>query len=84
MKAITIADLKKNGASVIQEEGPTYLISNSKIKGVFLPAEEYESLMEILEDFEDKKIAEQRINGEFIDSKEFWSKANLKKKEQNV
>lgn len=61
MRTITIQDLKTNGASVLRDEGPTYLIVNSKVKSVILSPREYVEYVEALEELEDiKAIAEAR------------------------
>lgn len=70
MKAITVQDLKSKGASVIEEDRPTYLIVNSKVKSVLVPPEQYEALVEAYEDLEDIRDAYERMNDETISFEE--------------
>jgi len=80
MKHISIQDLKTHGASVVADKGPTYLINNSKVKGVFLPLNEYEALVEVLQDYEDLVEAKKRISEPKITEKDFWKLANKSSK----
>ena len=53
MKTITLQDIKRRGAKALSEGSPLYLIVNSKPKSVILPVQEYESIVEALEELED-------------------------------
>lgn len=61
MTTITIQDLKKHGAKALADDRVTTLIVNSKPKGVFVPPDLYEALVEAMEDLEDlQAIAERK------------------------
>ena len=60
MNTITLQDLRSRGAKAIPDGRVVYLIVNSKTKAVLVPPEEYEILIEALEDLEDIKICEER------------------------
>ena len=66
MKTVTLQDIKRRGSKAISENGPIYLIVNSKPKSVILPLHEYESLMEALEELEDILSIEARKGEETI------------------
>jgi len=70
MKSITIQDIKTKGSKVLKTDDgvPILLIVNSKPQGVFLGLDEYESMIEMLEDYEDYKAIEDRKN----DPSEDW------------
>lgn len=53
MKHITFQDIKTGGAKVIADDQITYLIVNSKPKSVMVPPDQYEAMMEALEELED-------------------------------
>lgn len=62
MRTITLQDLRSRGAKAIPDGRVVYLIVNSKTKAVLVPPEEYETLIEALEDLEDIRIIEERKN----------------------
>lgn len=61
MNTITIQDIKRNGTKVIAKDKPTYLIVNSKVTSVLIPPDEYEMLIEALEDLEDIQLSIERM-----------------------
>lgn len=62
MKTITLQDLRSRGAKAIPDGHVVYLIVNSKTKAVLVPPEEYETLIEALEELEDIKVIKERQN----------------------
>jgi PHD/YefM family antitoxin component YafN of YafNO toxin-antitoxin module len=74
MTTITIQDLKRRGAKAIPEDVPVYLIVNSKPKSVLLPVADYESLMDMMEEFEDIKTIEKRKNEKSIKLEDVFPK----------
>jgi len=59
MRAISIQDLKIKGSKALSNE-TTYLIVNSKVKSAIVPIDEYNMLLEALEDLEDIRDIEAR------------------------
>lgn len=57
---ITIGDLKRKGTNALPKGQPVYLLVNSRKHSVVIPAEEYETMMELLEDLDDARIIEER------------------------
>lgn len=70
MKTLTIQDIKKNGSKVISDEEVSYLIVNSKPKSVIMPFDQYEEMVEALEDYEDIRDAKLREDEATIDAEE--------------
>jgi hypothetical protein len=61
MHAISIQDIKTKGAKVLDENEPNFLIINSKLKYCITPIEQYNMLIEALEELEDIRAIEQSI-----------------------
>lgn len=57
---ITIGDLKRKGTNALPKGQPVYLLVNSRKHSVVIPAEEYETIMELLEDLDDLRVIEER------------------------
>jgi PHD/YefM family antitoxin component YafN of YafNO toxin-antitoxin module len=57
---ITLADIKKRGTNALPKGQAVYLIVNSRKHSVVVPAEEYEAMVEMIEEWEDIQIVEQR------------------------
>lgn len=60
MDTITLQAIKTRGSKAIPSERPVYLIVNSKLKSVLVPPEQYEMLVEALEELEDIRAIEER------------------------
>jgi hypothetical protein len=60
MITITLQDIKTKGAKAIPDREPAYLIVNSRLKSVLVPPEEYEALIEAMEQLEDIKAIDER------------------------
>jgi len=61
MRAISIQDLKTKGSKALSNE-TTYLIINSKVKSAIVPIDEFNMLLDAVEDYHDRKIVEERKN----------------------
>jgi len=59
MRAISIQDLKTKGSKALSNE-TTYLIINSKVKSAIVPIDEYNMLLDAVEEYYDGKIVEER------------------------
>ena len=62
MKTITLQDIKKHGSKSISDDAPVYLIVNSKPKCVMIPIDQFENMMDALEEIEDMQTIEERKN----------------------
>lgn len=60
----SISELKRNPTALLkQADGqPIAILNHNKPSGYLVPAKTYEKMMELLEDLELGKIAEQRMN----------------------
>ncbi len=77
MNTTTIQDIKRNGASILKEDAPTYLIVNSKIKSVMVPPEIYEYMLEASEDLEDLRYIQKGVDlTELIDYEDLKKELN--------
>lgn len=74
MNTITLQAIKSRGAKAIPDDRPVYLIVNSKMKSVLVPPEEYEMLIEALEELEDIKIIEERRGEKTVSLDEVFPK----------
>ncbi|MFH1670802.1 MAG: type II toxin-antitoxin system Phd/YefM family antitoxin [Patescibacteria group bacterium] len=70
MKTITLQDIRKHGSKSISDDAPVYLIVNSKPKCVMIPIDQYESMMDALEEIEDMIDIEARKDEETISTEE--------------
>lgn len=60
MTTISLQDIKTHGAKAIPDGKIVYLVVNSKTKAVLVPPENYEMLVDALEELEDIRIIEER------------------------
>ena len=79
MRTITLQDLKRNGAKAIPSDQVVYLFVNSKPKSVLVPPEEYEMLLEALEELDDIRIIEERKHEKNIPLEKVFPKAKYGK-----
>jgi PHD/YefM family antitoxin component YafN of YafNO toxin-antitoxin module len=75
LPTITLQDLKSRGSKAIPAGKTVYLIVNSKPKAVLVPPEEYELLLEALEDLEDIQAIKERKHEKAIPFDEVFPKA---------
>lgn len=71
ISTVSITDLKQNTAQVIEKvkllDEPTYILQHSEVAAVLVSPqfiEAYEQMQELLEDMEDIRVAESRMNEE--------------------
>ncbi len=74
MTTITITDIKKHGAASISDVDTSILIVNSKPKSAIVPIEEYEMMLDALEEIEDKQSLIERESEPTLSSQEFFAK----------
>ncbi|MDK4595800.1 type II toxin-antitoxin system Phd/YefM family antitoxin [Kingella kingae] len=62
--AVSVAELKRNYASIIDEAtGAVAVLNHNKPEAYLIPAQQhYEQLMDYLEDLQDAQIIQERIN----------------------
>nr|WP_080657893.1 type II toxin-antitoxin system prevent-host-death family antitoxin [Kingella kingae] len=61
--AVSVAELKRNYASIIDEAtGAVAVLNHNKPEAYLIPAQHYEQLMDYLEDLQDAQIIQERIN----------------------
>lgn len=60
MQTMTLQDIKRYGANALPKSGASYIVVNSKPRAAVLPIDEYEMLIEALEELEDIKTIEER------------------------
>ena len=76
---ITLQDIKRHGTNAFPKRQVAYLIVNSKKHSVVVPIEDYEALMEMIEDFDDARVIEERRNEPDISWEEFFGKKKKRK-----
>ena len=77
MKTITLQDIKKHGSKSIPGDAPIYLIVNSKPKCVMVPVDQFESMIDALEELEDMAIIEARKDEGTMSSEEMRKALDL-------
>ena len=70
MVTITISDIRTKGASGISDDQTSMLIVNSKPKSAIVPYDQYEMLMEAMQDLQDRIAIENRKDDEVITADE--------------
>jgi antitoxin StbD len=67
-KTVSVTELKRNLASVIQEAGndAVAILNHNKPEAYLLSAPHYERLLERLEDLEDAELIKKRGDGPFV------------------
>lgn len=68
-KTASVTELKRNFADIIKQadECPVAILNHNRPAAYLLPAAYYEHLMDYIEDLEDQKLVQERINGPFIE-----------------
>lgn len=72
MQTLTMQDLKRFGANALPKSGTSYILVNSKPRSAVLPIEEYEMLVDALEELEAIKAVEDRKHEKNISKKELF------------
>ena len=65
---VSVTELKRNFANILAtaKDAPVAVLNHNKPAAYLLSAKHYEELLGILEDLEDRKIVEKRMDGPFI------------------
>lgn len=71
-RTINLRQLKSKGAKALDRDTTSYLIVNSEVQYAITPIDEYEALIDALEELEDIKAIEERKDEEVIDKDEFF------------
>lgn len=80
---VSITDVARNVSKVFAEakESPKLVIKNNKPEILLMSIEEYDELIDTLQDFEDYVMAMERVEAnkdkKLIDSETFWKKFNI-------
>ena len=77
MSLLTLSDIKTKGSSVISDDHVSVLVVNSKPKTALVPWEDYEALIETLEDYEDLLSVAEREGEETVSFDEFRKELDL-------
>lgn len=77
MNVISMQDLKVKGAKALDENDHNFLTVNSKMRFAILAIEEYKRLIEAIEDLEDIRDADARIDEETIPAEEVYKKLGI-------
>jgi len=66
---VSVTELKRNFASVLASanDAPVAVLNHNKPEAYLLSAKHYESILNALEDMEDKLLVEERRNGPFVE-----------------
>ncbi len=66
---VSVTELKRNFAGVIKQadDCPVAILNHNRPEAYLLPAAHYERLIAQLEDMEDAKLIQERINGPFVE-----------------
>ncbi len=75
---ITLQDLKRHGTKALPKRQAAYLIVNSRMHSVVVPFDDYEALIEMIEDFGDMQAIEERKHEKPISWEEFFPKKKRK------
>ena len=67
--SVSVTELKRNFAGVLAtaKETPVAVLNHNKPAAYLLSAKHYESILNALEDMEDKRLVEERSTGPFIE-----------------
>ena len=68
-RTVSVTELKRSYPAVARAaaDGPVAILNHNKPETYLISAADYERLMDLIEDFEDAKIVEERRNGPFVD-----------------
>ncbi|MCL1940201.1 MAG: type II toxin-antitoxin system Phd/YefM family antitoxin [Desulfovibrionaceae bacterium] len=66
---VSVTELKRNFASVLASanDAPVAVLNHNKPEAYLLSAKHYESILNALEDMEDKLLVEERRTGPFVE-----------------
>lgn len=68
-KTVSVTELKRNFSNVLTlaEDDPVAVLNHNKPEAYLLSAAHYERLLELIEDLEDTKLLQERIDGPFVE-----------------
>lgn len=78
---IKVADIKRQGANAISRKEPNFLISRNKVISAVVPIDQYEKMLEIIEDYYDLLVVQERKGGPFMGFNDLLRELDLKKAE---
>ena len=66
---VSVTELKRDFANIIKQadDRPIAILNHNRPEAYLLPAAHYERLMARLEDLEDAKLVQERLNGPFVE-----------------
>jgi antitoxin StbD len=66
---VSVTELKRNFAGVLAtaKDAPVAVLNHNKPEAYLLSAKHYESILNALEDMEDKRLVEERSAGPFVE-----------------
>jgi antitoxin StbD len=66
---VSVTELKRNFAGVLAtvQDAPVAVLNHNKPEAYLLSAKYYESMLNVLEDMEDKRLVEERRTGPFVE-----------------
>lgn len=66
---VSVTELKRNFAQVLNtaKDSPVAVLNHNKPEVYLLSAQHYESILNALEDMEDRKLVEERSKGPFVE-----------------
>ena len=66
---VSVTELKRNFAAVLAtaKEAPVAVLNHNRPEAYLLSAKHYESILNALDDMEDKRLVEERRSGPFVE-----------------
>jgi len=66
---VSVTELKRNFANILAsaKDSPVAVLNHNKPEAYLLSAKHYESILNALEDMEDKRLVEERRSGPFVE-----------------
>ena len=64
-RAVSVTELKKNPSAIMSDEdgSPIAVLNHNRVMGYFVPAQQYEQLLDYVEDLRLERTALERIEG---------------------
>ena len=68
-RSVSVTELKRSYADVVEAaaEGPVAVLNHNKPEAYLVGADIFAHMMELLEDLEDARLADERQDGPFVD-----------------
>jgi len=66
---VSVTELKRNFANILAsaKDSPVAVLNHNKPEAYLLSAKHYESILNALEDMEDRRLVEERRSGPFVE-----------------